>query len=157
MATKKKTPQPVEVEFHEIMNTEPTQIESNQPVEIQFDDLEKKPGGYQIVDPYDIKFKYETKKEEDFVSKWAKFIDEDGTKILLDLRSIKRIEEVPEAEISEMFNKEELEEQPLWNKALSIYFYDEEEPDPEEVGFYYGKSFDELKDLLERYERSIKR
>lgn len=138
MATKKKTEQTVDVEFQEIMTAEEKELPQQAPVNPT------------------IEFKY-TASDPEAVSKWATFIDEDGIKILVDIRSIKRVEEIPHSEIQELFSEEELAEQPLWNKALSISFYDEQEPDPEDAGFYYGKSFDELKELLESYERGIKR
>lgn len=158
MATKKKAPQPVDVEFQEIMEVQQAPVENKETNDLSLDESKSVPSHFLVNSTINESIKFEYKNpEEVFVSKYANFINEDGLKILVDLRSVKRVEEVPHSEIAELFSPEELEEQPLWNHALLISFYDEEEQDPDEVGYYYGKSFDELQELMTKYERSIKR
>jgi len=141
MATKKKTQNPIDVEFVELMTestietqaTETTDTASNEEGEVY------SPGTTQA--ERNIEFHPEQIKNS---TQWVEFIDEDNYRLLIDLHKIEAIEELADGFQDELFTKEELVEQPLWAKGVIVHFNIQND----EPIVMYGHDYDDIKELL---------
>jgi len=144
MTTKKKNPNPIDVEFVELMSEQSGETPVTAP---DVPASTEEPNELKIEWSPGVTNEERNKEFEPDLTKstqWVEFIDEDNYRLLIDLHKIEAIEELADGFQDELFTKEELIEQPLWEKGVIVHFNIQND----EPIVMYGHDYDDIKELL---------